>query len=75
MTILVIEDEKKISEFLKKVLEINPNNEAIIYELSFCYELANKPDKSVAFYKNFIDKNFGKSVKIDWNVYFEGRKS
>lgn len=44
-------------DFLLKALEINPENEAALYELSFCCEVSRQSERNVAFLTEFIDKN------------------
>lgn len=42
---------------LQHALDINPENETAMYEISYCYEIAGKNQASIAFYKDFIDKH------------------
>lgn len=42
-------------EHLKQALEINPENEAVLYELAYCFDLADAPQASVAFFKRFTN--------------------
>jgi tetratricopeptide (TPR) repeat protein len=42
-------------EALHTALKINPENEASLYELAYCYDLTGKVDESVVYYKTFID--------------------
>ena len=42
-------DYAKAIEYLKKALDLNIENEAVIYELSFCYELSNSTSESISF--------------------------
>ncbi|NTV82817.1 MAG: tetratricopeptide repeat protein, partial [Bacteroidales bacterium] len=50
-------DYVKAIEFLKKILDINPENESAIFELSFCYEITNELEKSVEYLTEFLNKN------------------
>ena len=40
---------------LKRALEVNPENEAVLYELAYCYELSDAHQASVAFFRAFTD--------------------
>jgi tetratricopeptide (TPR) repeat protein len=42
---------------LKKALEINPENEAVLYELSYCFELADAHRSAVAYFREFTDEH------------------
>ena len=42
---------------LKKALEINPENEAVLYELSYCYELADAHQAAVAYFREFTNEH------------------
>lgn len=48
--------EKAIAS-LMKALEINKENEAALFELSYCYEMCGMPEKSIDFFNQFIDDN------------------
>ena len=36
---------------------MNQENEAVVYELSFCFEISNRTKESIAYFGNFLDKN------------------
>lgn len=40
---------------LKKALDLNTENEAVLYELAYCYDLNGKNSDAVVFFKRFID--------------------
>jgi tetratricopeptide (TPR) repeat protein len=43
-------------ESLKSALAINPENEAVLYELSYCFDLAENHHAAVAFFRKFTDE-------------------
>ncbi|MCB9170138.1 MAG: tetratricopeptide repeat protein [Flavobacteriales bacterium] len=40
---------------LKKALEMNPENEAVLYELAYCFDLAEAHEASISFFRNFTN--------------------
>lgn len=44
-------------KYLKRVLELNPDNQPAIYELAYCFEIMQKDDEAITFYNEFIDKH------------------
>ncbi|HOP42205.1 MAG: tetratricopeptide repeat protein [Flavobacteriales bacterium] len=42
---------------LQKALELNPENEAVLYELAYCYDLAGADAASIAFFRRFTNDN------------------
>ncbi|MCB0763484.1 MAG: tetratricopeptide repeat protein [Flavobacteriales bacterium] len=42
---------------LKKALEINPENEAVLYELAYCFDLADKHQVAVSYFREFTDEH------------------
>ena len=46
-------DYAKAIEFLIKILDLDPENETAIFELSFCYEITNNLEQSVEFFTAF----------------------
>jgi len=42
---------------LKKVIELNPNHEAALFELSYCFELSRKDNEAIEFLNAFLDKH------------------
>lgn len=44
-------------KYLHKALEINPNNEGVIYETYFCYEVSEDLEGAVKFFTGFLDKH------------------
>jgi tetratricopeptide (TPR) repeat protein len=47
----------KAIEILKKLLKENPENETVIYELAFCYNLKNDIDGCIEFFSQFTDNH------------------
>lgn len=47
----------KAIDLLKKILEENPANETVLYEIAFCYNLKDDAESSIDFFKIFIDEN------------------
>ncbi len=50
-------DYAKALEYLKKVLELNPENDSALFELAFCYEMINDPEGGIAYLNAFVDRN------------------
>ncbi|HAH58423.1 MAG TPA: hypothetical protein DCL86_09765, partial [Bacteroidales bacterium] len=46
----------QIHRILKKVLEIEPDNETIIFEIAFCFEITNQPEEAINYFSGFTDK-------------------
>jgi tetratricopeptide (TPR) repeat protein len=44
-------------ESLKNALEINPENEAVLYELAYCYDLMEDHQGAVDYFKEFTDEH------------------
>jgi tetratricopeptide (TPR) repeat protein len=42
---------------LKKALEINPENEAVLYELAYCFDLMEAHQAAVAYFKEFTNEH------------------
>lgn len=42
---------------LKSALELNPENEAVLYELAYCYDLANADEACITFFRKFTDEH------------------
>lgn len=42
---------------LKKALELNPENEAVMYELAYCFELADEHQGAVEFFQEFTNEH------------------
>lgn len=47
---------------LKSALELNPENEAVLYELAYCYDLAGATEACISFLRNFLDDHPYSSV-------------
>jgi len=52
-----IEELDKAIYHLKSALEINPENEAALYEVSYCFDLASKNEDAIKFFGDFLDDN------------------
>jgi tetratricopeptide (TPR) repeat protein len=46
----------KALEYLKKAIDFNPENETALFELSFCAEMAEKPQVVVDFLLKYLDR-------------------
>ncbi len=42
---------------LKSALEINPENEAVLYELAYCYDLSDAHQMAVSFFRQFTNEH------------------
>jgi tetratricopeptide (TPR) repeat protein len=42
---------------LKKALDINPENEAVLYELAYCFDLMETHQAAVAYFKEFTNEH------------------
>jgi len=42
---------------LKKAVDLNPENEAVLYELAYCFDLANAVEASIGYFKAFTDQH------------------
>src|SRR5690606_37926978 len=50
-----IESYDEAIECLKRALVINPENEAVLYELAYCYELTDAFQAAVNYFRSFTD--------------------
>lgn len=41
---------------LLRAAEINPENDAVLYELAYCYDLAGRNNESIVYFREFTDK-------------------
>jgi tetratricopeptide (TPR) repeat protein len=48
-------DYKKASEHLKKAIKINRDNESLLYEIGYCFEIGQMSDDAVDFFSHEID--------------------
>jgi tetratricopeptide (TPR) repeat protein len=51
-----LRDYKKAAEHLKKAIRINLDNESLLYEIGYCYEMGQMSDEAIAFFTQEIDK-------------------
>ena len=42
---------------LKRALEINPENEAVLYEMAYCFDISDAHQASVAFFREFTNNH------------------
>ncbi|MBL7937870.1 MAG: tetratricopeptide repeat protein [Flavobacteriales bacterium] len=42
---------------LKKALEINPENEAVLYELAYCFDLSDAHQAAVSYFREFTNEH------------------
>jgi tetratricopeptide (TPR) repeat protein len=52
----IANDYKGAIDSLKESLKINPNHEASLFELSYCYEMADQIDLGVEFFQKYLNK-------------------
>ena len=63
---LYLDEFDKALQVSKKSLEINPDNQAALYNVVSCYDLMDKNDKAREFLENFIDKQ--PLSEIGWSL-------
>ena len=44
-------------EALKEALSHNPENEAVLYELSYCFDISGKNQDAITYFKAFLDQH------------------
>jgi tetratricopeptide (TPR) repeat protein len=54
----------KAARYLKKCLQINPENESALYEMSFCFDAAQKLEAGIVYFNSFLDDHA--YSKIAW---------
>ncbi|MEO8066529.1 MAG: tetratricopeptide repeat protein [Flavobacteriales bacterium] len=42
---------------LLRAADINPENDAVLYELAYCYDLAGRNDQCIVYFRQFTDKH------------------
>lgn len=52
-----VEQFDQAIDCLKRALQENPENEAVLYELAYCYDMANAHQAAVVFFRNFTNDN------------------
>lgn len=52
----IANDFKGAIDSLKESLKINPNHEASLFELSYCYEMADQMELGVEFFQKYLDQ-------------------
>lgn len=57
-----LEEYEDAISCLKNALDLNPENEAVLYELAYCYDLAGADEASVTFFSNFTNEQPYSSV-------------
>lgn len=53
----MVEDYQGAIESLIQSLEINPNHEASLFELGYCYDMAQELETGVTFFQKYLDEN------------------
>lgn len=51
-----VENYPEAIKYLKKALDVDPNNEDALYELAYCYELAKNPQDGIDTFNKLIDR-------------------
>jgi len=51
----MVEDYTGAIQSLKRSLHINPEHEACLFELGYCFDMADAVEDGVAFFQNFLD--------------------
>jgi len=52
----IVNDFSGAIESLKESLKINPNHEASLFELSYCYEMADQIEVGIEFFQNYLNR-------------------
>jgi tetratricopeptide (TPR) repeat protein len=52
----IVNDYPGAIESLKESLKINPDHEASLFELSYCFEMADQIEVGVEFFQNYLDR-------------------
>jgi tetratricopeptide (TPR) repeat protein len=47
---------KKAADHLKKAIQLNEENESLLYEIGYCYEMGQMSDEAIAFFTKEIDR-------------------
>jgi tetratricopeptide (TPR) repeat protein len=48
---------KQAIKYLIEAIRINPENEAALFEVSFCFEISRQSKECIVFFKNFLDEH------------------
>ena len=51
-----LRDYKKAAEHLKKAIQINRDNESLLYEIGYCYEMGGMSEDAISFFTHEIDR-------------------
>jgi tetratricopeptide (TPR) repeat protein len=43
--------------YLKKAHEIDPQNEGVLYELGYCFEIGSMPEQSITFFEEVVNRD------------------
>ncbi|HEX2617266.1 MAG TPA: tetratricopeptide repeat protein [Flavobacteriales bacterium] len=57
-----LEEYEDAIKCLKQALDLNPENEAVLYELAYCYDLGEAEEASVVFFRSFTNEHPYSSV-------------
>ena len=52
-----LEEYEVALDCLKKAVELNPENETVLHELAFCFDLANADEASISWFRSFTNDN------------------
>ncbi|MBL7963234.1 MAG: tetratricopeptide repeat protein [Flavobacteriales bacterium] len=52
-----LEEFEEAIACLQKALETNPENEAVLYELAYCYDLAEAHEASLSYFRRFTNEH------------------
>ena len=50
-----LRDYKNAAEHLKKAIRLNKENESLLYEIGYCYEMGQMSEEAIAFFTSEID--------------------
>lgn len=51
-----LREYKKAAEHLKKAIQLNRENESLLYEIGYCYEMGEMSEEAIEFFTQEIDK-------------------
>ena len=51
-----LRDYKKAAEHLKKAIRLNAENESLLYEIGYCYEMGLMSEEAISFFTQELDK-------------------
>lgn len=61
--------------YLLKASEADPENEAVLYELSFCFEVSQQTHKGIVFLQDFLNKHpYSKAAWFNLGIAFSNQE-